>query len=120
MPWSEAFLMAAGLPLMQTTRNLVPGAPIQWTLQAGRVVGPLVPPYAFLQSLLFAFRRPYLQLIVASWRWRPCLRHAVVCGLGWKGFELVRHLRKRRYKVAILRTPENPLRKRCIKMNTSH
>lgn len=109
VPWSEAFLMAAGLPLMQTTHNLVPGAPIHWTLQTGRVVGALVPPYAFLLALLVAFRRPYLQLIVASWRWRRYSRHAVVCGLGWKGFELVRDLRKRRSKVAILDTnPDNP------------
>ncbi len=109
VPWSDALLMAAGLPLMQTTHNLVPGAPMHWTLQAGRVVGALVPPYAFLLALLFAFRRPYLQLIVASWRWRPYSRHAVVCGLGWKGYELVRDLRKLRYKVAILDTnSENP------------
>ncbi len=56
VPWGEAFLMAAGLPLMQTTHHLVPGAPIHWTLLAGRVIGALVPPYAFLLALLVSVR----------------------------------------------------------------
>mgnify|MGYP006280560175 CR=1 FL=1 len=110
VPWQEAFLMAAGLPVLETTSALIPGAPVPWTLNAARFLGLLIPPYAFVLAILFAFRDPVKQAVVASWALRPWTKHAVVCGLGWKGRELVGDLREHGFKVAAIdHDPEESL-----------
>ena len=108
VPWPEAFLKAAGLPLVETTTELTPGAPVPWTLNVARFLGLMIPPYAFVLVILFAFKGPVKQAVVASWALRPWAKRAVVCGLGWKGKELVGDLEENGYKVgAIDHDPEN-------------
>lgn len=106
--WGEAFMNAAGLPILETTNDINPEY-AHWTLHVGRILGIVIPPYAFILVLMAAFRTPYNQFKVTCWRWLPWVNHAVVCGLGWKGFELVGDLRQNGWKVAVIEPkPDNP------------
>ena len=105
----HAILLAAGLPLLETTDLPEPGNVVPPTLQVARWLGVLIPPYAFLLIVFIAFRRAVQQLRVLAWGLSPGRGHAVVCGLGWKGSELAHDLREKGYRVVVIeKDRDNP------------
>lgn len=108
----EAFFWAAGLPL-QETAAIEPG---DWehigpSLHIARVLGLFVIPYAFVLAFLALFGTVLRPLRIRSWRWFAAGReHTIVCGLGWKGYELAHDLMQQQKKVAVVEAdPDNPL-----------
>lgn len=60
---------------------------------ASRALGLLLLPYAFVLLVHEQYRDLFTQFRIWGWRVRH-RRYVVVCGLGWKGFELVQHILK--------------------------
>jgi len=114
--WLDSFIFAAGLAAINTNSDgslVLPGGCLPEALQAARVCGLLLPPYAFfvLVGSLFSggsFRR----MRIALWRCWPCRRHIVVCGAGWKGREIACSLRRAGHSriVVVEREPDHPHR----------
>jgi TrkA family protein len=103
--WGHAFFQAVGLPLLESTSQVEPGCIVPTSLQAGRVLGLLVPPYAFFLVIAVAFRGPVGLLRILRWRLTPWNKYAVVCGLGWMGRELANDLLSAGYKIVGIDAP---------------
>lgn len=83
--------------------------PLPWQLEAARFVMPAVAGYAAIQALLAIFREQWRLLGLRFLR-----NHAVVCGLGERGFRLTQDLLDHGYRVvAVEKDEENPLLSRC-------
>jgi len=88
--WSEAFWLATGLPLGETTSNPEVGSSgsVNHWLHMGRLFGYLVLAYAFMMVAAELFRPGFRWLRILWWS-HCCKKYAVVCGLGWRGQEIV-------------------------------
>jgi voltage-gated potassium channel Kch len=83
--------------------------PLPWQLEAARFVMPAVAGYAAIQALLAIFREQWRLLGLRFLR-----NHAVVCGLGERGFRLTQDLLDHGYRVvAVEKDEENPFLDRC-------
>ncbi len=107
--WVDAFYHAVGLPILQTVA-IRPGAVrIPPRLEVARLLGVLAFTYAIAAAIIaFAWHRVAIPLWVLAHRLglggHP--GHAVVCGLGWKGRQLVGDLKRLGYWVAVVERDE--------------
>jgi hypothetical protein len=109
IPVLEALFHAAGLPLLETTALETGWEHVPLELHIARIIGMLVVPYAFVLAFLALFGDVVRPWRVRSWasRGQP---YTVVCGLGWRGFELVQDLAARRERIAVVeQNPDNGL-----------
>jgi voltage-gated potassium channel Kch len=72
-----------------------------WPLEAARWLGAIVAGIALFKAAEEIFHRQF-----DDWRLRRLKDHVVVCGLGRKGLELVRQLRRRRERVVVIEIDE--------------
>jgi len=70
---------------------------VGWQLEIARILAPLVPAWAALQTLRLLFRDQR-----ESFWMRRRKDHVVICGLGRKGFQLVRDFRKAGEDVVVI------------------
>jgi hypothetical protein len=86
----------------------MPG-PLPWQLEAARFVMPAVAGYAAIQALLAIFREQWHLFGLRFVR-----GHAVVCGLGERGFRLTQDLLDHGYRVVVVeKDEENPFLDQC-------
>jgi hypothetical protein len=72
-------------------------APVPWELEVARFLAPGVAAYTAVKALGLLFRER-----IEGFRARRSRKHVVVCGLGRKGWLLVRSLRERRHRVVVI------------------
>jgi hypothetical protein len=88
----EAFWLASGLPVLETTNYPGHGSKISLPLNLARAIGLFIPPYAFfiILSSLVGDRLKYIRI----WWWRIASSRpsVLVFGVGWIGSELVEDL----------------------------
>ena len=72
-----------------------------WPLEAARWLGAIIAGIALFKAAEEIFHRQF-----EDWRLRRLKGHVIVCGLGRKGFELVRQLRKRGVPVVVIEIDE--------------
>ena len=101
--WGDSIFQAVQL-LSLNSGAVPPDAPVPWMLQVGRFLTPLVTFYAILKTLAAVF--------LDQWhlaRIRFMKNHRIVCGLGRKGWLLVRQLRRQNHPIVVIeRDPANP------------
>lgn len=100
----DAFFQALALTLLETSSLDRPGGTSLY-LEIARVCGLLVLGYAIGLAYLALFEDILKPVRIRAWnglRGRSGDGHAVVCGLGWKGAEIVRDLRARGLRVAVI------------------
>ncbi len=73
-----------------------------WTLEVARFLAPAVAAYTATKTLMVVFRGQLLRLRLHRWH-----GHAVVCGLGRKGLQLVRDFRAQGRKVVVIDSDEH-------------
>jgi len=101
--WADSFFQAVQL-LSLNSGAVPPDAPVPWMLQVGRFLTPLVTFYAIIKTLAAIFLDQW-HLV----RIRFHKDHRIVCGLGRKGWLLVRQIRQQDQPVVIIeRDPANP------------
>jgi hypothetical protein len=109
----DAFFHAVGLAWLETI-DLEEFDAIPPQLDLARAFGVATFAYAATLALLALFGDVLKGPRIRSWRLRPESRqdgHAVVCGLGWRGEELVHDLLARGWRVAVIeKDAENPFR----------
>jgi voltage-gated potassium channel Kch len=72
-----------------------------WPLEAARWLGAIVASIALFKAAEEIFHRQF-----EDWRLRRISGHVIICGLGRKGFELVRQLRRRGNRVVVIEIDE--------------
>ena len=96
----DLLYMSLQLFVFESGMDCGPGAP--WTLQVARLLAPLVPVSAAIYALCLAFRDQ-----IRTGRLLTVRNHAVVCGLGRKGSQLVRDLREQGISVVAIELDGN-------------
>ena len=85
---------------------------IPWQLEVARFFGVITPILVTFFGLHFWYLRKGQDLKITRWtlRSRDCRRpYAVICGLGWKGWELLHDLKRNNYHVAVVeKNAESP------------
>jgi hypothetical protein len=109
----DAIFHAVGLVWLETIDIDEFGViPVQ--LDAARFFGVATFTYAATLALFALFGNFLKGPRIRTWRWRRGSRasgHAVVCGLGWRGEELVHDLRSNGWRVAVIeKDAESPFR----------
>ena len=112
----EAFWLATGLPLLETTTYPEPGSSISWQLNLARTLGGLIPPYAFFLLLIVLVGDRLKYVRIRLWRLFSRRPYVVVVGLGWIGGELLQDLsRSNKYKVVAIDKEDVNLRRWSLK-----
>ena len=75
--------------------------PVPWQLELARVLAPLATATALLAAMARIFADRVEMLRLARYRW-----HVVVCGLGRKGYQLVKEFRAVRWRVVAIESDE--------------
>jgi len=111
----EAFWLATGLPLGETTNNPAPGENVNILLHLGRITGYAVLLYAFIILVFSSIRPMWLRICARFYARFSSNRYAVICGLGWRGQEIAIDLLNNGYRVSILENdPANPFVKDIV------
>lgn len=93
-PFANLAYLAIQLFVLES--GSVPG-PVPWELDLARFLAPLVAGYAAVKGFSLVFREQLRML-----RLRFLAKHAVVCGLGKTGLQLVRQFRGRNDRVVVI------------------